>query len=665
MSESKAVFLSYASDDAAPAQRIAEALRQAGVTVWFDKEELRGGDAWDASIRRQIRECALFVPIISSNTEAREEGYFRREWNLAADRTLDMGQNRAFIVPVAVDQINEKEANVPDKFRSVQWMRLPEGHATPAFVAHVRRLLGIGAQGQHSPTRARSGARTPMEAARRRSVVLYAGLGLVFFAIAGGGWYFLPKIRPALTAVATNPEKSVAVLPFVNMSADKDQDYFSDGLTEELINHLAHAPGLKVISRTSSFQFKGKNEDIRTIAAKLGVANLLEGSVRKNGTELRITAQLVQASDGAHLWSQTYDRNLKDVFKVQDNIASTVAQALKVVLRTDGAAIEPTSKEAYSLILQGRFLRRKHNKRDNDTAIELLKRATQIEPNYALAWAELGGTYRMRANMSVSHAEMERNVRNARAALQRALSLDPKLATAHYTLAGILITYDLDFAAAAAEDSQIRDLRNDETPDLVSLAQADFSVMFGRMTEAISVFRQLLDRDPLSIRVLSSLSSALYLAGNYEESLAVSQRMSQLAPEAFDNFTFDALDLLFLKQYKRALEVNSKQSSEDNRLFGAALVEWAMGQKGDSDRDLRALISKYANDDPYEIGCVYAFRGDTDQALEWLQRAYKLHDGNITSIKTDPLLRSVRPDPRFQALLAQLGLAGERSGTAF
>jgi hypothetical protein len=243
----KAIFLSYASQDAEAARRICDSLRAAGLEVWFDRSELRGGDAWDASIRNQIKECALFIPIISRNTEARAEGYFRLEWRLADQRTHLMAKSRAFLVPVCIDDTRDVEAEAPDSFSAVQWTRLPDGNAPLAFIERISRLL--------SPDE-----RLPAIPGRRPVAE--------------------PPVMDLLPALSTIPQTSIAVLPFANLTNDAEKEYFSDGLAEELIHILTSVPGLKVPARTSSFAYKGRNTDIRQIAKDLGVATVLEGSVR-------------------------------------------------------------------------------------------------------------------------------------------------------------------------------------------------------------------------------------------------------------------------------------------------------------------------------------------------------------------------------------------------
>src|SRR5262245_27582734 len=301
-----AVFLSYASQDTAAAQRICEAMRSAGVEVWFDQSELKGGDVWDQKIRRQIHDCALFIPIISANTASRQEGYFRLEWDLADQRTHMMARDRAFIVPVCLDATPGAGTDVPESFHRVQWTRLPAGETPPAFAERVRRLLAPAQD--HAPTAHPAApsvsdailtARRPFRGPSWSKPALWVTVAVVFAALAylvADKFWISKHVRASPTVTASTPATaappsapafsppphSIAVLPFVNMSGDKDQEYFADGLAEELLDLLAKTPGLHVIARTSSFSFKGKSDDIPSIAAKLNVENVLEGSVRRS-----------------------------------------------------------------------------------------------------------------------------------------------------------------------------------------------------------------------------------------------------------------------------------------------------------------------------------------------------------------------------------------------
>jgi TolB-like protein len=401
----RAVFLSYASQDAEAARRICDALRAAGIEVWFDQSELRGGDAWDTAIRQQIKACALFVPLISRNTQARGEGYFRLEWRLADSRTQLMGKSRSFLVPVCIDDTGEASADVPDSFAAVQWTRLPGGETPPAFAERIMRLLTI------EPVGAAPAVVTPVTATptdvpvtngprssvsprpkANRSVLPWVVSAVL---ILGIGYLLAERFlvsKPAASAGEGITDKSVAVLPFADMSEKKDQEYFSDGLAEELIEQLGRTPGLKVIARTSSFSFKGKSDDVATIAAKLKVANILEGSVRRSGDRLRVTTELVRADTAQPLRSETFDRDFKDVFAIQDEITTAVVSALKVRLAGTAvvaAAHGTTNPEAYNAFLLGRQLHDQGTAAGYRGAIEAYEKAISLDPRYADAYAGL------------------------------------------------------------------------------------------------------------------------------------------------------------------------------------------------------------------------------------------------------------------------------------
>ncbi len=403
---SHGVFLSCASQDAGVAQKICEALRAGGIEVWFDQSALRGGDVWDQTIRKQIKTCVVFIPVISRNTHNRDEGYFRLEWKLAVDRSHLMTTNKAFLLPVVIDDTREDDEYVPDRFKDIHWTRLAGGETPPAFVEWVCRL--VSPEPSEGPTTTVSPA-GPVSTAIPATKATFsrpqrALLALVAVVVLGAVAYFAvkfsmhqvapptPPTPPASVAAFAPPPHSIAVLPFVNMSGDKDQEYFSDGLTEELLNSLAEINALQVAARTSAFSFKGKDTDIGTIARKLNVSAVLEGSVRRSGNTVRITTQLINPVTGFHLWSHTYDRDLGNVLKLESEIASAVASALKVTLLGDvvakielGGTHDPAAFDAY---LRGRKAYiDEHDVKDFQTAITDYSEAIGRDPGYALAFA--------------------------------------------------------------------------------------------------------------------------------------------------------------------------------------------------------------------------------------------------------------------------------------
>ena len=459
-------------------------------------------------------------------------------------------------------------------------------------------------------------------------------------------------VATAPTGASLNaPPHSIAVLPFVNISGDKEQEYFSDGLSEELIDRLVHSADLKVIARASSFQFKGRNEDVRSIARKLGVTHVLEGSVRKGGEQLRITAQLISASDGVHLWSQTYDRNLVDVFKVQDEIAEKVAQALRVALRNGHRALnrEPDVR-AYNLLLEGRYFEARSTLRDVEKAAELYKRAVDRDPEYALGWARLAHAYLVEENRKGPPSE-EQNGR-VLDALDRAIWLDPNLVYAYYTRAAFEMNITWNWDAAQANDQRIREI--DPRSELLPGAFGDHALIFGQVDRAIELYQEALTRNPLDPNMLNSLGIALCAANRFQPCLQNQLRLVQLHPE-FDGVNSSVgMARLYLGQFAAALAAMQQEPNEDYRLRGLAAVYWAIGRRTESDAALRALTDKFASIDSYGIAAVHAYRREIDDAFRWLDRAYQEHNHEMPTVKTDPEFTNLRGDPRFQALLGRM-----------
>jgi len=441
----------------------------------------------------------------------------------------------------------------------------------------------------------------------------------------------------------------------VDMSEKKDQEYFSDGLSEELIDRLSHSRELMVIARTSSFAFKGKNEDMRSIAAKLGVANLLEGSVRKAGNELRITAQLIRASDGTHLWSQTYDRSLADVFKVQDEIAGTVAAALNVALKAATSA-EPgqPNAEAHNLLLQGNFFFDRRTKRDTEKAVDFYKRAIALDPNYALALEKLAT-----ANMSQAGngwiSITEGNAK-AREELHRALEIDPNLAVAHLDLGFLYEGFDWNWRAAQTEYRRAQELGSS-----VDRANSNLSwintVKSGRFDEVISDYRQDLFRDPLDTSVLWRLGLSLFFARRWNEADASWRKLEELNPNYAGGHAWWAMGQVLMGRNIQALATVQRESDEAWRLSASPVVYWSLGRRAESDAALSELEQKYAPGSAYNIAEMHAYRGEVDSAFQWLERAYRQRDGGMEFMRIDPLLSGLRGDSRYKTLLTKMNLA--------
>ena len=694
MSESnKAVFLSYTSQDAGAAKRICEALRAGGIEVWFDQSELRGGDAWDQKIRQQIRDCALFIPIISVNTASRHEGYFRLEWSLADQRTHKIARNRPFVFPVCLDATLDAGADVPDSFIRVQWTRLPAGETPAAFVDRIAELLSPGDASAPVAAPATAAVRVPDRPSigsaaaherhfpppaapmRRKS---WPALIVLAVAAVGVGCFVLDKfvlsrhpLATAATPVASSGEdapgpapspapgmanaKSIAVLPFTDLSEKKDQEYFSDGLAEELLDLLAKTPGLHVIARTSSFSFKGTTEDIPTIAKKLNVANILEGSVRKSGNRLRVTTQLIRAQNGEDFWSETYDRELKDVFQVQDEIAGAVVSALKVSLlgAAPSRAAATANTEAYTSFLKCTEARRVETREAIDSAITHCQQAVDLDANFAPAWVQLGDAIREQfVGFGMSPYDVARP--RAYAAIQRALALDPKQAAAHQALAAVYYQMDFDPAAAAAEMQRAIELAPANAG--VYWARGYIASIQGRFDEASQNLQQARDLDPLDTDVYIQIGNANYRAGKPAEAAAAYRAAAALQP-AIGSVHY-RLGLVSLAQNNPsgALAEMTQEPDRDFHAVGLPLALDALGRKGEADAALANAEHSAASGAAYQIALIYAARHDADHAFLWLDRAYRQRDTGLLWMKADPLLKGLRTDPRFSALLRKVHL---------
>ena len=682
-----AVFLSYASEDAAAAQKICDALSAAGIEVWFDKSELRGGDTWDAAIRKQIKACALFVPVISANAHARSEGYFRLEWKLAVDRSHLMAPDKPFLLPVVIDATPQSDERIPDRFRELQWTQLPEGEIGAAFVERVKKLLqpqspgaardalGRGApppdRKSSSPGAAPASAAAPAASRSTLRALIWAVALIVIVAIVmyyssprsalRGGVERIATTQPAST---TKDEKSVAVLPFTDLSEKHDQEYFSDGLAEELIDTLAKVPNLRVPARTSSFSFKGKSVTVEEIGRVLGVTHLLEGSVRKSGERLRITAQLVRADNGFHLWSQTYDRDARDIFAVQDDIARAVSGQLQsTLLGTPAvAAQQSTSPEAYTLYLQARHLVTNDTSRDLVRAATLFHQALDIDPNYAPAWAGLArclvrtvaqgvtvdGADPSPAWYGVQHAEIL-------AAVNRAVTLNPNLPDSYVSLAAAHLQYDLDWPATAEALAKARAL----DPNNVTMLEISghFTAATGEPSDAAQFFRRAVEGDPLNLLYRKYLGRALHYARRAAESTEELKRAIAIDGN-FPGLHYElGRALLLLKDAaaaNAAFQAEPRETSAWRRL-GLPLGYHAVGDTMRAKAALADLIA-HAPGAEFQAAEAVAFFGDRDAAFDWLEKARLHHDPGVIWVRHDELLDSIRTDPRFAAYVKRLGL---------
>ena len=478
---------------------------------------------------------------------------------------------------------------------------------------------------------------------------------VVVAAVGLSGYFLLARNRRNAHPVT---DASIAVLPFADVSPAKDQEYLSDGLAEQLINDLAKVPGLKVIGRSSSFQFKDRSEDARDVGRKLAVANVLEGTVRREGDHVRITTELIKADDGFQLWSQTYDREINDIFAVQDEIARAATEALQPkLLEGNGqpvaSASRSTNPEAYQAYLEARyFAGRGASKEDLDKALAYTDTAIKLDGRYAPAWAFRASVQNTMATVSLT--DVTEGFRRARDDAERAIVLDPTSASAYLALANTQIFYDWDWDSATTCLTKAATLEPGDS-DVFGLRSL-LSALMGNLDEAVKLGEQAVSLDPLDNIPRLQLGYRLYVASRYDEAQAELQKALDLNPRApFVHFVLGKVLIAEAKPQQALAEIG-KESSEWGKLTGQALVYHALGREQDSTAELAELIAKHDTDSAFQIAEVYAFRGEPNRAFEWLERAYKQRDSGLPEIKTDPLFKSLRHDSRYTVLLKRMNL---------
>ena len=672
-----AVFLSYASEDVSAAERIAAALRAAGIEVWIDKSELRGGDAWDQSIRRQIKACGLFIPVISRHAHDRIEGYFRLEWKLAVDRSHLIAPDQAFLLPVAIDDTPQSDERIPDRFRELQWTRLAAGVASPAFVDRVRRLLSHeapSARAAATPLSVTSNARPSggsVAPARRPKVGRWVTGAVIAVTLAGiaAERYWLARRSPpaappavvakqpaapapASAAVFNPPAHSVAVLPFVNMSGDAKQEYFSDGLTEELLNSLARLNELQVAGRTSAFFFKGKDVDLNTIAHKLNVAAVLEGSVRRSGHTVRVTAQLINGVTGFHLWSATYDRNLGDVLTLQTDVANAVASALKITLLGNTAAkIElggtrnAAALDAY--LRASRLYYTAESPKEVEAAIGVYSEAIRLDPEYAIAYAARSILVADFAWAFATGPSVHDGLARAQKDAERAIALAPELADGHLALA-IAREEDLDFDAARKAYERARQLAPRDSR--LERNYGQFAALMGQSDSSIAASRNAVALDPLDRNTYQYLGSAQYFARRYDDAVTTLQGAVPLDPKDNDLRMGAGFAFYMLGKFQNAASSCEFDTGYVFMQVCLAIAYDKLERHADAEAMLAKIRASMGDAGAFHYAKIYAQWGNNTGALDWLDQAMRLRSPWLEFVKAEPLLDPLRNEPRFQAI---------------
>jgi TolB-like protein/DNA-binding winged helix-turn-helix (wHTH) protein/Tfp pilus assembly protein PilF len=494
------------------------------------------------------------------------------------------------------------------------------------------------------------------QGASHRITVRYGLILIALLVLAGGLWWFLSNSGRSVarrSGSAATPEKSIAVLPFLDLSEAKDQEYFADGMAEEILDALAKVPNLRLIARTSSFQFKGRNEDARSMGAKLNVAYVLEGSVRRSGNEVRITAQLIDTGNGSHRWSGSFDREAGAVLAMEGEVATGVARALQVTLGADELQSRPLTvqPEAYDSYLRGRHAEDQMNQADWERAVIEFQRALELDPSFAPAAELLARTDLLLADYAPDPDG--HRLETAREAALAALRLDPNSATAHAVLADMHLN-SREWAASERELSLGRQL---EPRNSVLLQVAGKLAMIqGQPDDAIQFLNSVLDADPLRPTAHQLAQYAYLSAHRLKEAEAEIRKALQISPD-LDTGHYDlALILLAQGQREAALKEIEREVDDQNRDAGLAIVEFTMGRKSDSDAALARLLASSAKSWAGGISQVYAARGELDKAFSWLDRAYSQNDVDLPFVRCYLPWAPLRQDPRFRAFLKKMNL---------
>jgi TolB-like protein/Tfp pilus assembly protein PilF len=537
-----------------------------------------------------------------------------------------------------------------------------------------------------------SGTRVQSSAPRssKKSPVLIAAAVLVIIAFIVGGWWWSERpskhqqsaaTQPAPSALTNAPDqKSVAVLPFVNLSDDKGSEYFSDGVSEELLTVLQKIPGLHVAARTSAFSFKGKNATAQEIGQKLGVAHLVEGSVRKAGDAVRIAARLTRADTGEELWSENYTRNLKDVFAVQTELAQTIVEQLRG--RFGGADPGSTTKEkiqaevqaaekggtknleAHESYLQGRFFANRHSEKGTDQARAAFERAVELDPKFALAWAGLAQTHIWDCNYATQGGQQGFNAHlaSAREAVERSLALEPDLPDALFARAVIQTNFDFDWKGAAETLHKALALAPQDSALLMEAG--NLALARGETAQALELFRRAVALDPVNAQARAFLGGSLSLSGHQEAARAEYGRVVELNPSAPFGHAGVGQSYLLEGKFEEAAVAAQQDAADWARFLIVSCARWGQKRVAESDEALAELIAKAGETAAYQVAEAYGYRNDKDHAFEWLERARQQRDAGMPGLRTDTLLTNLHDDPRWNAFLHTIGVADDQLKTS-
>ncbi|MGB8692088.1 MAG: TIR domain-containing protein [Steroidobacteraceae bacterium] len=645
------VFISYASQDAALANDIVATLERKNLRCWIAPRDVTPGGHYADAIIGAISGTKALVLLLSDSALASKHVGKEIERASSKGRAIIALRTTATPLTPAFEYFLSES----------QWIDIG-----PAGIAGISAKL-VEAVRSHLTPGTTSASAKPLAIDRKvapsqRRWVAIASAAVLATALA---YVVAPKFWPtkhpsaeqpslAATPTAAISDKSIAVLPFVDMSEKHDQEYFGDGMAEEILNVLAKLPGLTVIGRTSSFSFKGKSEDLRTIGTQLNAAYVVEGSVRRSGDKVRITAQLINTRTGAHEWSETYDRPIGDVLKLQDSIAGAVARELHLTVAPDdvNARYIPKNLEIYDLYLRGRHAIDRHDSGGLDEAATLFQKALDRDPGFADAAVWLSSTKSLQAQVGFlpSAAAFEQ----ARQAAATALKLDPNNAGAHAALANIYIVYDWDWSAAERELQKVEALAPGSMDALYG--QSKLSLTLGHWDDALRKIKALLAQDPLDPNNLLRLLQLQARLGRLGEAETATRRLLDIHPTFAWAHYYLGLTLLARGDRDGALLAMQQETADQARQQGLAIVYHALGRKKDSDGALAEMLRDQSDSNAVGIADVYALRGQFDEAMHWLDRAYIQKDSELWFIKAECELKNLWTAPRYKAFLRKLNL---------
>jgi TolB-like protein/Tfp pilus assembly protein PilF len=646
------VFVSYASPDAAVASALVESLERHGISCWIAPRDVRAGALYADAIVRAISGAKALVLVLSES--AIGSPHVGKEVERASSKKrpiIAMRIDNAPLTPALEYYLSES-----------QWVEAQSEHKESAYARLIDAIREPErAPPEISPATTASFGKVAKHPRRRRSgLLLTAALTVAVTSLAvvlvGKFWQakHVAAELPTTAAADVVTDNSIAVLPFTDMNEKKDQEYFADGIAEEVLNRLAKVPGLKVVGRASSFQFKGKSTDPASIGTALGVAYLLEGSVRKEAERVRVAAQLVETRSGAQRWSERFDSDIVDMLQVQDTIAVEIARALQIAVAVDTAPRSSIkSPEALDAYLRGLQSVDRQTRESSEAAVAYFQQALALDPKFAPAAIGLAKAYTFIGNEGWLPTKVA--FEKAREAALLAQQLDPKSPAPHVRLAEIYVTYDWDWAGADRELRQALAL-GPRNGDWARIA-AQRAAAIGQWDEARQLGIEAVALDPLDPNVHMILGWSIYLhTGDFAEAEQSFRRGLQIAPKWGSGQYFLGQAVMLQGHIEPALAEFRKETPDDGQFEGSAMAYFAAGRKSESDAALAEAIRHNGYSWPSEMARVYAFRGEKDRAFEWLERAFDLRDEDLYVIKSDPLLKNLEGDPRYKAFLRKMNL---------